>query len=290
MVSPMEPTFLFKIMTGKTINYLNCFRHDWCRMNVVSALLFFIVGVQHAWAWSYVEETNTTNATKWTEDVGGDGGGHAKYKNYANLPTGAGFDVPCFEVWKSSSGGGSLTDGKITHETISAVPNGRYRLSLDYIAISGSGNDPAGAYFDINGDTGSRITSFGTVGSDGSSRWRKGTLVKDIMITNGKLDFSIVLEGANFNWILFKNLKLESWKDFRYFEHYQGIVSEMGTAPEGLKTDYKTSTDDPRLESGVTLQRAHEYTHDIYLLPGQTYDLEPFSDFHSVTMYYDVYT
>ena len=285
MVSPMEPTFLFKIMTGKTINYLNCFRYVFCRKIVVSALLFFIVGVQHAWAWSYVETSDNTNLGKWTQDVGGDGG--VKIKNNENLPSGTGF-LPAFEVWRGAASG-NLTNGKITHSTISAVPNGRYRLSFDYIAISGNGNDPAGAYFDINGDTGSRLTSFGSSGLDGTSKWRQGTLVKDIMITNGKLDFSIVLEGANFNWIVFKNLKLEGWKDFRYFEHYKGIVSEMGTAPEGLKTDYKTSTDDPRLESGVTLQRAHEYTHDIYLLPGQTYDLEPFSDFHTRTEYQDAY-
>ena len=288
MVSPMEPTFLFKIMTGKTINYLNCFRYVFCRKIVVSALLFFIVGVQHAWAWSYVEETNTTNLGKWTKE---DVDGFFKFKNSGgnneDLPSGTGF-LPAFEVWRSAADG-NLTNGKITHETINSVPNGRYRLSFDYIAISGNGNDPAGAYFDINGDTGSRLTSFGSTGSKGNDKWRQGTLVKDIMITNGKLDFSIVLDGANFNWILFKNLKLESWKDFRYFEHYQGIVSEMGTAPEGLKTDYKTTTDDPRLQSGVKLQRAHEYTHDIYLLPGQTYDLEPFRDFHTSTEYLDAY-
>lgn len=256
-----------------------------CRRIFALTLFLFVLCTHGAMAWDYVEVTNTTNMGAWsTADIGV----AVAYKDYANLPTGSDFTLPCFEVWRSASSG-TLTDGKITHSTISAVPNGRYRLSLDYIAISGSGNDPAGAYFDINGDTGSRITSFGTVGSDGSSRWRKGTLVKDIMITDGKLDFSIVLSGASFNWILFKNLKLEGWKDCRRFEHYRGIVSEMGTAPEGLKTDYKTATDDPRLRSGVTLQRAHEYTHDIYLLPGQTFDLEPFSDFHSVTMYYDVY-
>lgn len=416
------------------IFHLNNVRHLQCREIVVFTLLFLIMGVQHALAWSYVEETTTGNVSKWTQNVGGDGG--VKYKDSANLPTGSDFSLPCIEVWRGSSTG-NLTDGNIKHATINDIPNGKYKLSFEYIAISGKNNDPAGAYFDINGDTDNRITSFGTTGSDGSNKWRKGILEKDITITDGKLDFSIVLENANFNWILFKNLKIEpvdgwvqSWntglkfaelassndypeqskvkapclelwspnssdfngknltrsvsvpngrykvtldlsamsqnqtqssiggcgfycedqsigisslgeqlnytwgnstngtcltgtvefdvnvtdgsidfriefantnfnwflfKDFEYqlmlehFTHYEGIVSEMGTAPDGLKTDYKTHVDDPRINEGVTLQRAHEYTHDIYLLPGQTYDLEPFSDFHSVTMYEDVY-
>lgn len=67
------------------------------------------------------------------------------------------------------------------------------------------------------------------------------------------------------------------------FKHYQGVVSTMGTPPAGLKTDYKTNADDPRLADGVTLQRAHEYVHDIYVMPGDKYTLEPFSDYHSVS-------
>ena len=416
------------------ISHINNVRCIQCRIAVVFTLLFWIIGVQNALAWSYTEETNTTNASKWTENVGASGG--VKYKDNQNLPDGSDFSLPAFEAWRAAADG-NLTNGSIKHATITDIPNGEYKLTFEYIAISGNKNDPAGAYFDINGNTDSRITSFGSTGTDGKSSWRKGTLEKNITITNGKLDFSIVLNGANFNWIVFKDLKLvsaddwtQSWssglkyaklttnngypeqskvkapclelwssssgafdgknisrsvsvpngrykvtldfsamsqdqtqssvggcgfycegqskgltslgeqfdytydskngtcrtgtvefevnvtdgsidfriefananfnwflfKNFVYqlmaperFTHYEGIVSEMGTAPDGLKTDFKTHADDPRINEGVTLQRAHEYKHDIYLLPGQTYDLEPFSDFHSVTMYEDVY-
>lgn len=65
------------------------------------------------------------------------------------------------------------------------------------------------------------------------------------------------------------------------FKHSQGVTSTMGTPPEGLMTGYKTKADDPRLADGVTLQRAHEYVHNIYIRPGESTILEPFSDFHS---------
>lgn len=74
------------------------------------------------------------------------------------------------------------------------------------------------------------------------------------------------------------------------FQHYVGrVYDNMGEQPDNLKvggssgytTEYKTRADDPRLGVGVTIQRTHEYEHEIYLLPGATVDLTPFSDFGS---------
>lgn len=78
------------------------------------------------------------------------------------------------------------------------------------------------------------------------------------------------------------------------FEHYVGrvydsVYDNMGTPPDNLRvggssgyeTAYKTNADDPRLGSNITIQRTHEYEHEIYLLPGETIDLTPFSDFSS---------
>ncbi|MBQ0046458.1 MAG: T9SS type A sorting domain-containing protein [Prevotellaceae bacterium] len=73
------------------------------------------------------------------------------------------------------------------------------------------------------------------------------------------------------------------------FEHYHGRVYDESPTdiPENLRvggtsgyqTDYKTSADDIRLNAGVTIQRTHEYEHVIYVLPGTTVNLTPFSDF-----------
>ena len=82
------------------------------------------------------------------------------------------------------------------------------------------------------------------------------------------------------------------------FAHYVGAVydsqSGMGTPPKDLtkyKTTYKTSQDDYRItNSNVTLQRAHEYEHVIYAMPGQTVDLTPFVDFYTSDRYEERYT
>lgn len=48
--------------------------------------------------------------------------------------------------------------------------------------------------------------------------------------------------------------------------------------PAGFDT-YKTSKDDSRLATGVTLQRAHELERDVWCFPGESCELLPFSDF-----------
>ena len=69
------------------------------------------------------------------------------------------------------------------------------------------------------------------------------------------------------------------------FTHYEGIVYHTtprpSDFPSGGDKEWKTSTDDPRLVSGVKLQRTHEYVHDIYVMPGEQCELLPFSDFHT---------
>lgn len=76
------------------------------------------------------------------------------------------------------------------------------------------------------------------------------------------------------------------------FEHTVGRVydNSMGEQPDNLKvgvssgysTEYKTSADDNRLNSDVTIQRTHEYEHVVYVWPGQTVNLTPFSDFDAI--------
>lgn len=81
-------------------------------------------------------------------------------------------------------------------------------------------------------------------------------------------------------------------------KHYEGCVYDnMGTIPDNLKVGgssgytsmWKTSTDDPRIGSDITLQRTHEYEHEVYVLPGGTVDLKPFADFASSSNYLDQY-
>ena len=104
--------------------------------------------------------------------------------------------------------------------------------------------------------------------------------------------FRLVIDQmvANNNQINLADIAFTSYFDF---EHYEGrVYDNMGTPPDNLAIDgssgykqaYKmkgNAPDDPRLNEGVTIQRTHEYEHEIYLLPGETVDLTPFSDFGS---------
>ena len=69
------------------------------------------------------------------------------------------------------------------------------------------------------------------------------------------------------------------------FTHTHGSVYDKTTRPSdfpsGDNKEWKTNADDPRLASGVKLQRTHEYVHDVYVMPGDECELEPFSDFHT---------
>lgn len=108
---------------------------------------------------------------------------------------------------------------------------------------------------------------------------------------NNYSKFRFVVEGVvGGNTLALADLAFTSYFDF---EHYVGrVYDSMGTPPDNLKvggsSGYKqaykmkgNAPDDPRLNEGVTIQRTHEYEHEIYLLPGETVDLTPFSDFGS---------
>lgn len=77
---------------------------------------------------------------------------------------------------------------------------------------------------------------------------------------------------------------------------YSGKNTWLGSeVPDNLKntgagaSNWKTSVDDPRLDASVRMQRAHEYERDVWVFPGITKDLYPFSDFHSTNAYYVKY-
>ena len=79
------------------------------------------------------------------------------------------------------------------------------------------------------------------------------------------------------------------------FTHYVGDVyngKNMSDLPADLqyKTAYKTHDDDPLINSDADrIQRAHEYTRDVYIFPGKTYELLPFSDFKTKYQYNETY-
>lgn len=244
----------------------------------------------------YIEEASTWSATVTS------GLNEATYKLNTSgdqLLTKDGTNMlnPFYEYWISSALN-PLPDNTFNHSQITGLEQGNYIITLR-VRISGptSRSKSGTVTITANGGYGDekKILNFSEAqeyhnGSDNFNYVYTEIRHPVLVSEDGKLNLSLSVHDATFNWVVFKDLRLlYEGKKITDFQHYEGVVSEMGEAPDGLKTDYKTHVDDPRINEGVTLQRAHEYTHDIYLLPGQTYDLEPFSDFHSVTMYEDVY-
>ena len=118
------------------------------------------------------------------------------------------------------------------------------------------------------------------------------TLAKDVDI-NGNLMLTIDMRGVESGTtITIEKIYLTTELSYT-FEHYVGDVygSMTGTRPSDLQysTDYKTHTDDARINEGVTLQRAHEYNRDVYVFPGDTCELLPFSDYKTAGNYYETY-
>ncbi|MDO5446553.1 MAG: chitobiase/beta-hexosaminidase C-terminal domain-containing protein [Prevotellaceae bacterium] len=221
-----------------------------------------------------------------------------------DLPEKSVVKSPSLELW---AGNPSSFDGKhISHKAIS-VPNGIYRITLDFTAMNQS-NVPdniggCGFYernIDNNTNVNIGVSNVGTQFTYSSKpQWsantlngyaRTGTVDMIVEITDGEINFEIDFAGCKFNWFVFKNFNYEYLgSQDNMFVHYEGVASQMGIPPAGLKTDYKTSADDPRIASGVTIQRAHEYTHDIYVMPGEKVNLQPFSDFSNKYEYRNAY-
>lgn len=233
----------------------------------------------------FFEEASTNATDGWTIDALPDGHNFQvnTWSNEGN-DDGTNMTTPFVEYWRIYSG--NLNNATLSRNLTGFQP-GTYTVSLKVRAYKERSTEiPDGSTvtFTANGVSypfSGTTKSYDDSNNDRDYAWRYEEYSVPVTVgTDGKIDLSITLNGAKFNWISLKDLEI-TFTNYTSFEHYKGIVSEMGTPPEGFKVDFKTSADDPRLASGVTLQRAHEYTHDIYVLPGQTYTLEPFSDFHT---------
>ena len=134
---------------------------------------------------------------------------------------------------------------------------------------------------------------------------------------DGKLSLSVRISGSNYHFLAFKDFTVTavsagagvytepcispdaapttlpddnplitvSPTTNNKFIHSHGRVYDTNPRPSdfpsGDNKEWKTSADDPRLASGVKMQRTHEYVHDVYVMPGDQCELMPYSDFHT---------
>ena len=118
---------------------------------------------------------------------------------------GTGMVTPFIQNWRNSDG--VLGDGEIYY-TLAGLDPGLYKFSALIRAYSESGNAPAGASL----FAGSREIAF-TTGKSFEYNNMKGIYDNYAMTAevgdDGVFRFGVKIEGANFNWMAFKNCKVE---------------------------------------------------------------------------------
>lgn len=152
----------------------------------------------------------------------------------------------------------------------------------------------------------------------GSSTFSVGHVSIDAVVgDDGTLTFTIQPNSANFHFLAFKDftvtavsagagvytepcispdaapatlpddnplITVSPTTNYKFI-HSHGSVYDTNPRPSdfpsGDNKEWKTSADDPRLASGVKMQRTHEYVHDVYVMPGDQCELMPYSDFHT---------
>ena len=128
----------------------------------------------------------------------------------------------------------------------------------------------------LNKKTSESPTWFQTLGVDSYPVW------KNAKVVNGGTSTGIYYNGIT---------------GFTHYvgDVYSGTNTWLGSeTPSSLQYPggiWKTNTDDPRINSGATIQRVHELESDVWVIPGQEVKLIPFSDFDwdGRTQYYDNY-
>ena len=128
----------------------------------------------------------------------------------------------------------------------------------------------------LNKKTSESPTWFQTLGVDSHPVW------KDAKVVYGGTSTGIYYNGIT---------------GFTHYigDVYSGTNTWLGSeTPSSLQYPggiWKTNVDDPRINSGATIQRVHELESDVWVIPGQEVKLIPFSDFDwdGRTQYYDNY-
>lgn len=120
---------------------------------------------------------------------------------------GTGMNTPFIEYWVAA--GNTLSNATISHEQIAGLHAGYYRISGLVRVYSETGNaNLTGATLNVNGESVDMCVA-GTPVTFNALKGVYGNYSKVVHVNEGgDLDFNIVINGANFNWIAMKNFTL----------------------------------------------------------------------------------
>ncbi len=153
---------------------------------------------------SYIQNADCSAIEGWKIS----GGNNFKLNTWSTENDASGIKTPFIEDWRDKNSG-KLTNATISHNTVTGMPAGSYILSGFIRMYDETGKaSPKGATLYANEGT-LDLSADGIAFTYNSSQGIYNTYALPVTVgLDGKLDFGIKIESANFNWISFKNFRL----------------------------------------------------------------------------------
>ena len=124
---------------------------------------------------------------------------------------GSGMTTPFIQTWITSSS--TLHDGQAYYTLAGLEPGETYYAKALVRAYSEAGNTPNGPTFFVN-TTEQNMTEVGTAFTNGDKKGYYGTLGAAATVgTDGKITLGVKISSANYNWVAFKNVSIQSMDD-----------------------------------------------------------------------------
>ena len=146
---------------------------------------------------------------------------------------GSGMTTPFIQTWINSSNNTYLKDGQAYYTLAGLEPGEVYYAKALVRAYSEAGNVPNGPNFFIN-DVVTDMTTEGTSFTNGNSKGIYATLGGAATVgEDGKITLGVTISGANYNWVAFKNVSIQSMDD-AFNAAVAKVTALKGTIPAGV--------------------------------------------------------
>ncbi|MBR0037601.1 MAG: hypothetical protein IJP70_08165 [Bacteroidales bacterium] len=124
---------------------------------------------------------------------------------------GSGMTTPFIQTW--INGSSTLKDGQAYYTLAGLEPGETYYAQALVRAYSEAGNTPNGPTFFVN-DTEQDMTEVGTAFTNGNKKGYYGMLGAAATVgDDGKITLGVKISSANYNWVAFKNVSIQSMDD-----------------------------------------------------------------------------
>ena len=168
---------------------------------------------------------------------------------------GTGMVTPFIENWVYKNN--VLGDGKVYYTLSGLKPGEIYYAQALVRAYSEAGNVPNGPNFFIN-DVVTDMTSEGTSFTFNNMKGYYGTLGGTAVVgEDGTIKLGVVISGANYNWVAFKNVAIQSMDDAlqaaidKVEAYYDKIPAGVKSATQSLVSSLSSPTTPAEYEAAI---------------------------------------